>query len=209
MIARQAGLSTEEVVKVTASLPLLFQPGAQWYYGANMLVLGRLVEVVSGMRFGDFLKDCVFEPLSMCDTDFYVSPDKLPRFAQIYDVDEVEGLMVAGTCPRSHHKVEHYSAASYVGRPRLETGDGGLISTAADLIRFFQMLLNGGMLDGPPHFKPHNRASNAFESFAARIRTDSAGEPRAPCDRTKRLWLRVYNGGRDQSFGTWIGGVCW
>ena len=88
-------LTTIEIANRIGKLPLAFIPGTTWQYGLSADVLGAIVEVVSGMRFGDFLKQRIFEPLGMNDTDFYVPEDKQGRLAKVYQ--ESEGRLVEET----------------------------------------------------------------------------------------------------------------
>jgi CubicO group peptidase (beta-lactamase class C family) len=121
-------------------LPLNFHPGEAWEYGRATDVVGRLVEVLSGQRFDEFLRERIFEPLDMTDTHFYVPPSKLDRFAALYRPDGEGGLQLT----------EGPTAESrFVRAPQTYfSGAGGLVSTARDYFRFHQMMLNGGALDG-------------------------------------------------------------
>lgn len=130
--------TTEEVIAAVAKLPLAYQPGAAWRYSLAIDVLGYLVQVVSGMPFDAFLKTRIFDPLGMQDTDFHVPPDKLDRFAVNYGPDEGGGLKV----------IDAPSTSKYAAPPRFLSGGGGLVSTAGDYMRFAQMMLNKGELDG-------------------------------------------------------------
>lgn len=123
-----------EWVKRLAALPLMHHPGTVWHYGPSIDVLGYLVEVVAGIPFAEFLRTRIFQPLGMLDTDFYVPPAKLDRLATLYG----EGLWVTDT----------ESLGDYTQPPVWESGGGGLVSTGMDFLRFAQMLLNGGELDG-------------------------------------------------------------
>lgn len=119
-----------------AALPLLFQPGSEWAYSMATDVLGRVVEVISGQRLGEFFTERIFEPLGMTDTGFGVRDDQLPRLARLYAQQPGGGLQPAD------------GVGANVDRPALELGGGGLISSAHDYHRFTQMLLRGGELDG-------------------------------------------------------------
>jgi CubicO group peptidase (beta-lactamase class C family) len=121
-----------------AKLPLIAQPGSDWNYSVSIDVLGRLVEVTSGMSFRDFLRARIFEPLGMKDTDFYVPDAKLERFAANYSPTP-DGKMRLADDPQ---------ASPYRKLPKIEMGGSGLVGTAADYFRFAQMLANGGELDG-------------------------------------------------------------
>ena len=121
-----------------AKLPLIAQPGTDWNYSVGMDVLGRLVEVVSGQSFRSFLRERIFEPLEMHDTDFYVPDEKLARFAANYSPTREGGMALADDPQNS----------PYRRLPKIEMGGSGLVGTAADYFRFAQMLANGGTLDG-------------------------------------------------------------
>jgi CubicO group peptidase (beta-lactamase class C family) len=130
--------SLQEMVKKLTRLPLVFQPGSAWRYSVATDVLGRLVEVVSGMPFERFLEDAIFKPLGMPDTAFFVPQEKLDRFAAIYGPGDGGGLK----------RVEAPLANLYAKPPSIPLGGGGLVGTAPDYMRFLQMMLNGGELDG-------------------------------------------------------------
>jgi CubicO group peptidase (beta-lactamase class C family) len=135
-------------VKRLATIPLLFNPGERFEYSLSMDVLGRLVEVVSGMTFDEFLRTRLFNPLGMKDTCFYPPADKVPRLATVYTYYDGKGLnrfpdtaIVEGT--------EHYTADyPYNGPKKLFSGGAGLNSTAMDYARFCQMMLDDGKLGG-------------------------------------------------------------
>jgi CubicO group peptidase (beta-lactamase class C family) len=132
------GLTLEEFVGEVAKLPLAYQPGTLYRYSVATDVLGFLVQVVSGKPFDEFLKQRIFEPLGMVDTDFYVPPEKIERFSTVYGPDEQGGLKVVDASQASH----------YAMPARFVSGGGGLVSTAGDYLRFCRMLLNEGELDG-------------------------------------------------------------
>jgi CubicO group peptidase (beta-lactamase class C family) len=122
-----------ELVTKLAQTPLAFHPGTQWEYGRSTDVLGRIVEVVSGMTLGEFFQTRIFAPLGMTDTFFTVPPDKVARVAQ---------PMVEASSGRRPNVADPNEP------PRFESGGGGLYSTAPDYLRFTRMLLNGGELEG-------------------------------------------------------------
>jgi CubicO group peptidase (beta-lactamase class C family) len=141
--------SIGEGVKKLAAQPLLFQPGEIWEYSLADDVLGRLVEVVSGMPFDKFLEERIFKPLGMKDTYFYVPDEKVSRLATAYTYYPGKGLMpiVDGQVVREGTTV--YSADyPYHGPRTYFSGGGGLSSTAEDYFRLCQMMLNGGQLNG-------------------------------------------------------------
>ena len=129
-----------DYVTALAKLPLNFEPGDRWEYGPATDVVGRLVEVLSGMTLDEFLKQRIFEPLGMRDTHFYLPAEKLPRFAALYQPDDA-GKIVLQEKPDENSR--------WVREPHVYfSGAGGLVSTTSDYFRFHQMMLNGGELDG-------------------------------------------------------------
>ena len=127
-------------VRELAKQPLLAHPGTAWNYSVGLEVAGRVVEVVSGQSFRDFLKERIFDPLGMVDTYFYLPESKVGRYAALYRPGE-DGKIVLTEAPDVN--------ARHVREPhRYFSGSGGLVSTAADYYRFHQMMLNGGELDG-------------------------------------------------------------
>ena len=118
-------------------IPLLHHPGAAWNYGMSTDVLGYLVEVVSGMPFEEYLKTHIFNPLGMNDTAFSVPEEKADRYATLYEPAEDGGIQVIENAPVSSGPLSFF-----------HSGGAGLQSTAADYLRFCQMLLNDGELDG-------------------------------------------------------------
>jgi CubicO group peptidase (beta-lactamase class C family) len=134
-----------EMIDRLAKIPLEFSPGAAWNYSVSIDVLGYLVEKLSGMRFGEFLRTRLFEPLGMHDTAFCVPPEKTERFACCYQPDLAGGGL----------KLQDDARESTFGAPpKLESGGGGLVSTAHDYLRFCRMMLNGGTLDGVQILSP-------------------------------------------------------
>ncbi len=117
-----------------AAAPLAHQPGTYWEYSLASDLLGRVVEAAGGKRLGEFLDERVFKPLGMNDTAFSLPQDKSGRLAQAFPTDPASGLP---------NKLIDVSAA-----PGNDSGGAGAVSTAADYLRFTQMLLNGGQLDG-------------------------------------------------------------
>jgi len=122
-------------------VPLAFQPGEQWLYGASADVLGAVIEVASGRKFSDFLREEIFEPLGMKDTGFYVPEDKRDRFAKAYDYKPDEKKLV----PFNGGFLSIYD---YMTPPAFESGGAGLVSTVEDYSRFALMLANGGTYNG-------------------------------------------------------------
>lgn len=131
-------------VEAIAGAPLYHHPGEVYHYGVSIDVLGRLVEVVAGMPFGEFLRQRIFEPLGMVDTAFYVPAEKVERFACMYGPVEENGAVVPGKLK----DIDPIEKSQYLWQDRLQGGGGGLVSTAPDYLRFCQMVLNHGELDG-------------------------------------------------------------
>ena len=127
--------SLESFVDKLGRLPLEFSPGTAWNYSVSTDVIGHLVGVVSGMPFDDFVRTRILQPLGMCDTDFFVPEAKAARFADCY-VKSAAG------------KLEPAPPVDFSKPPRAPSGGGGLVSTAADYLRFCEMLRRGGELDG-------------------------------------------------------------
>jgi CubicO group peptidase (beta-lactamase class C family) len=132
-----------------AKIPLEFSPGEAWNYSVSTDVIGYLIGKISGMPFEQFLKERIFDPLAMADTDFFVPADKAHRFAACYNADP-GGMM-------SFHAAEKKggltlqddpTTSSFLAKPSFISGGGGLCSTAADYLTFCRALLNGGELGG-------------------------------------------------------------
>jgi CubicO group peptidase (beta-lactamase class C family) len=140
----QGGL--QEMIDQLAQIPLDFSPGTAWNYSVSIDVLGYLVEKLSGMGFGEFLRTRLFEPLGMRDTAFWVPSDKTERFTSCYQpATGGRGLILQDDARESTY---------YAKPPRLESGGAGLVSTAHDYLRFCRMMLNGGTLDGVQILSP-------------------------------------------------------
>jgi CubicO group peptidase (beta-lactamase class C family) len=129
-----------------AKLPLLFSPGDRWEYGLSVDVLGRLVEVVSGKHFDEFLRTRIFEPLGMKDTYFFPPEDKLDRLATAYTYYADKGLNRFPDTPITEGSFTYSADYPYHGPKKLFSGGAGLNSTAPDYARFCQMMLEGGKL---------------------------------------------------------------
>ncbi len=129
----------KDMIQKLSKIPLRQQPGSLWHYSVAVDVQGYLVEVLSGQRFDVFLKERLFDPLGMKDTGFHVPEDKAGRFAQVYTYDKDKNLVAQ----------EGFGGENrYLKPAKFFSGGGGLVSTAMDYMRFCQMLLNGGVLDG-------------------------------------------------------------
>ncbi|MEP7271724.1 MAG: serine hydrolase domain-containing protein [Acidobacteriota bacterium] len=143
LIYRQLGLTSgditiEEAVKRMGKAPLVHQPGTVWDYSLSTDVLGRLVEVLSGTTLDKFFEERIFKPLGMVDTGFYVPESKWDRLTTLYTQKPDRTITRFPGAPQD----------SYKKPATLLLGGAGLASTAMDYARFYQMLLNGGILDG-------------------------------------------------------------
>jgi len=131
-------------VKRLAPLPLLFNPGERFEYSLSVDVLGRLVEVVSGKPFDEFLRTRIFEPLGMKDTSFFPPDNKLDRLTTAYTYYDGKGLNRFPDAPITEGTFSYSADYPSKGPKKLFSGGGGLTSTAEDYARFCQMMLNGG-----------------------------------------------------------------
>ena len=142
---RQTEGGLQGMIDQLAQIPLDFSPGTAWNYSVAIDVLGYLVEKLSGVGFGEFLRTRLFEPLGMKDTAFWVPPDKTERFTSCYQPETKGGGLKLQDDARE---------STYANPPRLESGGGGLVSTAHDYLRFCRMMLNGGSIDGVQILSP-------------------------------------------------------
>ena len=137
-LRRGPDATLETMVDHYARYPLEFHPGTQWLYSVSTDICGRLVEIISGQRFDEYLRQALFEPLGMDDTGFVVPDEKVHRFAACYRRDASKKLALTDDPQRSGYRSE----------PSFLSGGGGLVSTTGDYLRFCQMLLAGGEIDG-------------------------------------------------------------
>jgi CubicO group peptidase (beta-lactamase class C family) len=131
-----ARMSKAEFLAALSKAPLLYQPGTAWEYGLSTDVLGLIIEAITGETLGRHLHERLWWPLGMYDTSFTLPDAKRDRYAHAFPTDYLTGDPVA---------IPHASADF---KPQWESGGGGATSTAADYMRFLQMLLNGGELEG-------------------------------------------------------------
>jgi len=130
--------SLKDIVERLATFPLIAQPGKAWNYSVATDVLGYLVEVISGQPYQSYLKEKVLAPLGMVDTDFHVPADKHDRFAANYQAGPGGKLEL----------IDDPGKSRYLAPRAVNSGGGGLVSTAADYLRFCRFMLNKGELDG-------------------------------------------------------------
>jgi CubicO group peptidase (beta-lactamase class C family) len=131
--------SLQDMMTKLGKLPLLYQPGSRWHYSVSTDVLGRVVEVASGQGLDEFFAERIFKPLDMKDSGFYVPADKVDRFTAVQGIDAQDKKLKV---------TEPVDKSRFCKKPKLLSGGGGGVSTARDYLRFCQMLLNGGELDG-------------------------------------------------------------
>ncbi len=133
------GPSTRELARLIAGQPLAFEPGSSWRYGLSADVLGAVIEVVSGMKFSDFLRERFFDPLGMTDTGFHVPPEKAERLTELYKYEA--GALVPD-------QKRHLALTPGLRPPTFESGGAGLFTTLNDYARFGLMLAGGGQYNG-------------------------------------------------------------
>jgi CubicO group peptidase (beta-lactamase class C family) len=126
----------ETICNMIAASHLSFQPGTKFHYSLSIDVVGRVIEVISGMKLDEFFQKEVFEPLQMHDTAFYVPAEKLSRLVECYEM-----------LPCLNYRLSNVPERERAERPTLLAGGGGLVSTLDDYSRFACMLLNHGMID--------------------------------------------------------------
>ena len=152
-----------ELVAKLAGLPLMFEPGTTWEYSMSTDVLGRVVEVVSGESLAEFFADHIFRPLDMADTGFAATGERAARVA------EPQNDPATGSRPPMRNVTREN---------RWHSGGGGAVSTAADYLRFCQMLLNGGELDGVRLLAPKTIAYMASDHLPPDCAYGETARPR-------------------------------
>jgi len=149
-------MTAAEQVERFSKVPLIHQPGTVWEYSLASDLLGRVIEAVTGMRLGEFLEQHLFGPLTMTDTGFFVPPEQQSRVA------EPLAINVASGKPNKFIDVSR--------PPANDSGGGGGVSTADDYLRFAQMLLKGGRLDGVQILSPTSVALMTSDHLGDDIR---------------------------------------
>jgi CubicO group peptidase (beta-lactamase class C family) len=127
--------SLTEIADAIGRLPLEFPPGSKWQYSSGITIAGRLIEIASGESYADYLQRHIFQPLNMKDSTFRLTPAQAKRLAVNYKPSKEPGTLEA-------------AETLDPTQPRTPNPSGGLYSTAADMSRFYQAILNGGQLDG-------------------------------------------------------------
>ena len=131
-----------DMIDKLGAMPLRHQPGSRWYYSIATDVQGYLVEVLSGQPFDEFLQERLFDPLRMVDTGFHVPEEDHHRLVQYYRYGAERELIPMADASAPAGSRPYYDPTTFF------SGGGGLVSTPMDYVRFCQMLLNGGELDG-------------------------------------------------------------
>ncbi|SNS97944.1 CubicO group peptidase, beta-lactamase class C family [Geodermatophilus pulveris] len=167
------GADSAEVCRQWAAVPLVFQPGSEWNYGVSTDVLGRLVEVVSGRPLDEFLESRVFRPLGMTDTSFGLREGD--------DVDSLARLYAAipgqpGEAPTRFAPYDTMGAVAHA-KPAFLSGGGGLVSTAADYLRFVELLRRGGSYDGGRLLGPRTIALMTRNHLPGNADLETFGRP--------------------------------
>jgi CubicO group peptidase (beta-lactamase class C family) len=153
-IMNDATRTLAALVDDLAALPLAFQPGTRWHYSVGIDVAARLIEVLAGQSVGDFLQERLFDPLGMVDTGFAVPADQLHRLSAMYGLPDLIGenysaIQLVEAALAGFNERLDVSATYPTDTPHVfQRGGVGLFSTAADYMRFGQMLAAGGTLDG-------------------------------------------------------------
>ena len=154
-------MSLEDTANIGAKTPLNFIPGSQWKYSRGLDVCARIIEITSGMSYANFLTEEIFEPLEMNDTTFYPNEEQGKRLVITYQPSkDGKGIM-----PSTSERLVTPPKGQFTPSP-----SGGLISSAMDMARFYQMILNGGELEG---------ARILSENASKKIRESQTGEHKA------------------------------
>jgi CubicO group peptidase (beta-lactamase class C family) len=191
--ANRGDITLADLVRRIGEAPLHEQPGTVWRYGLSIDVLGRLVEVISGQPFGEFLESRIFEPLRMRDTAFWVPAEKKSRLTQAYTRKQDGTVTPYPNPPRD-----------FLSKPLLESGGGGLVSTTRDYLRFAQMLLAGGELGGRRLLSPKTVGLMASDAIGDRRRAGNLG----PGDGFGLTFRVNQNPGRNGALGS-VGEYGW
>jgi CubicO group peptidase (beta-lactamase class C family) len=160
------GLDLAGCCAAWAEMPLLFQPGTEWNYGVSTDVLGRVVEVISGQTLDEFLTARILGPLGMPETGFHAPEADHGRLAALYVPD-----------PETGRATRSPASAAAMHPPEFLSGGGGLVSSAADYLRFTRMLLGGGELDGVRLLSPRTLRMMASNHLPGHADLEQFGRP--------------------------------
>ena len=160
----QSSMDLEELCNLIAQQPLAYQPGSSWRYSFATDVCARLVEVISGKAFDEFLRENLFDPLNMKDTGFWVEESKMDRFISIYAPTDIFDPMKPGLV-----QAEDKMNGPYARKPKFLSGGGGLVSTVSDYLSFLKMIVSGGSLNGIQFLAPETLALMRTNQLAAGV----------------------------------------
>jgi CubicO group peptidase (beta-lactamase class C family) len=166
--SRSGGTLSDMIAKV-AELPLKCDPGAEWNYGISTDVVGCLVERISGQRFDHYLQANILDPLGMVDTAFHIEPAQVERFCACYQ---------RASGAQAYELVDAPASSTYLGQKTYFSGAGGLVSTAADYMRFTRMLAAGGRYGGARILGARTLAYMASNHLSNGGDLASMGQPR-------------------------------
>src|SRR5262249_12149944 len=161
-------ISRSEFIETITRLPLVYQPGTVWEYSESFEVLGAVIEKITGKTLGDHLRQVIWIPLGMNDTRFHIDPGKRERVAKAFPLNPLDNK------PQKIVTTEE--------DVKFECGGGCAIGTITDFLRFTQMLINGGSLDGKQVLSPHmvrlmtsNQLTPAIKNNVANVEPHRAG----------------------------------
>ncbi len=157
-------LTLEGLCDKLGALPLAYHPGTQWRYSFATDVVARLVEVISGQRFDEYLEANIFAPLAMADTGFWVPPEKRDRFITMYAPTDLLDPMKPGLV-----KADDPQDGAYTQERNLLSGGGGLVSTVQDYLAFIRMIVNNGSWAGAKILAPETLALMRTNQLGAGI----------------------------------------
>ena len=164
-VPRDASLA--DICDQLAELPLMFQPGTEWAYSMSIDIIGRVVEVLSGMSLGEFMKKRIFDPLGMTDTAFHCEADKADRLAALYVPNPADKKILRNDA----------TGAGALHEPKAHLGGGGLVSTTSDYLKFAEMLRNGGEYNGVQILSPRTVAFMASNHLPDNADLTAFGRP--------------------------------
>ncbi|CAB4644020.1 unannotated protein [freshwater metagenome] len=164
-VPRDASLA--DICDQLAELPLMFQPGTEWAYSMSIDIIGRVVEVLSGMSLGEFMKKRIFDPLGMTDTAFHCDADKADRLAALYVPNPADKKILRNDA----------TGAGALHEPKAHLGGGGLVSTTSDYLKFAEMLRNGGEYNGVQILSPRTVAFMASNHLPDNADLTAFGRP--------------------------------
>lgn len=163
-VLEEANGNLEDMCNTLAQLPLAYQPGTGWAYSLATDVLARVIEVVSGQSFSEYLQQRIFDPLAMVDTGFCISDDKLPRLPAMYLPNDALDPMAGGL-----NLMSEAGAKNYASMPLWQSGGGGLLSSVADYVSFLRMLINDGEWAGVRLLQPETLRLMRSSQLAAGV----------------------------------------